>query len=76
MIPADTPLCANPGELQSVFRVPLDYFGTEGPIRTDVFEVGGRTWRVPAFRYQDYEIWGFTAALTAEILLASGRKAL
>ena len=55
-------------ELDAVFSVPLAQFATDLQIRMDSFKREGVSYRVPAYRYQDYEIWGFTAAVTVEFL--------
>lgn len=61
-------LVPDPNELQSIFRVPLDWFEETQPARLDVFRRNGVDYRVPAYHYGGYEIWGFTAAVTAELL--------
>jgi len=57
-----------PAELEAVFQVPLSDFRRGIQIRTDVIPRGDRVYRVPAYQYLNYEIWGFTAALTCELL--------
>lgn len=71
VISADVELVPNASELDAIFRVPLAEFHS-GTIqtRTDIFSHGGRSYRVPAYLHQGYEIWGFTAALTHEIITA------
>jgi 8-oxo-dGTP pyrophosphatase MutT (NUDIX family) len=71
VIPAGAELVPNLAELDTVFRVPLAEFHS-GMIqtRTDIFSHGGQSFRVPAYEHQGYEIWGFTAALTTEIINA------
>lgn len=63
------PLVASPHELDSIFTVPLAAFRAGLQVREDCFERQGRVWRVPVYHYQGYEIWGFTAAVTAQLLL-------
>ena len=67
-IPADYPFVPNPCELDVVFTVPLTQLLTDLQIRLDSFEHHNKTYQVPAYAYQHYEIWGFTAAVTAELL--------
>lgn len=71
VIAAHTELVPNRSELDAVFRVPLAAFHS-GMIqtRTDIFSHAGKSYRVPAYEHQGYEIWGFTAALTQEIINA------
>lgn len=67
-IPSDCRFELNYHELQSLFRVPLVAFQQGLQVRTDVFEHGGGRVRIPAYVYEGYEIWGFTAGVTAELL--------
>jgi 8-oxo-dGTP pyrophosphatase MutT (NUDIX family) len=71
VIPEHVELVPNRSELDAIFRVPLAAFHS-GMIqtRTDIFSHEGRSYRVPAYLHQGYEIWGFTAALTHEIISA------
>lgn len=63
------PLCASPDELESIFMVPIATFRSGLQVREDCFEQQGKRWRVPVYHYQNYEIWGLTAAVTAQLLL-------
>lgn len=65
---AASPLRLSPAELDSVFCVPLEVFHKGIQVREDSFERNGRVLRVPAYHYEGYEIWGFTAAVTAQLL--------
>ena len=64
-------MVADPNELESVFRVLLSWFRAENCLRVDEFSLAGLTHRIPAYGYKEYEIWGFTAAVTQEILASS-----
>ncbi len=71
VMPTATELTPNLGELDAIFRVPIAAFHGGGiQTRTDFFAHGGRSYHVPAYLHQGYEIWGFTAALTTEIITA------
>lgn len=61
-------LVPDPNEIQCIFRVPLKWFAEAKPIRVDVYQRQGVEYRIPSYRYGDYEIWGFTAAVTVELL--------
>lgn len=67
-IPADCRFELNHHELEELFTVPLAAFQHGLQVRTDVFERNGVRVRIPAYVYQHYEIWGFTAGVTAELL--------
>jgi len=58
----------NHHELEELFTVPLAAFRQGLQVRTDVFEHHGQRLRIPAYVYQKYEIWGFTAGVTSELL--------
>lgn len=62
------PLVPSPDELDSIFFVPLSMFDEGIQVREDKFEHNGCTFSVPAYHYEGYEIWGFTAAVTSHLL--------
>jgi len=64
----DAPLFPSPDELDSIFCVPLTLFNEGIQVREDKFERDGRIFNVPVYHYRGYEIWGFTAAVTAQLL--------
>ncbi len=55
-------------ELEAVFWVPLTRFEQGLKVRDQHFECNSRSYTIPVYHYQGYEIWGFTAAITAELL--------
>jgi 8-oxo-dGTP pyrophosphatase MutT (NUDIX family) len=58
----------NPNEIDSIFKVPLRFFLEDKRIRTDVFpHPSGQVWS-PAYEFDGYEIWGFTARLMINFL--------
>jgi 8-oxo-dGTP pyrophosphatase MutT (NUDIX family) len=67
-IPTDCRFTLNHHELEALFTVPLAAFQQGLQVRTDVFERNGQRFRIPAYVYQHYEIWGFTAGITEELL--------
>lgn len=68
-IPANYLFVPNPDELDVVFTVPLKQLLDNLQIRVDTFEFHNKKHRIPAYAYQGYEIWGFTAAVTTELLI-------
>ncbi len=64
----DVVLVPSSDEIESVFHVPLAAFESGIQVREDRFERNGRIFKVPVYQYQGYEIWGFTAAVTARLL--------
>jgi 8-oxo-dGTP pyrophosphatase MutT (NUDIX family) len=67
-IPADCRFDLNHHELEELFSVPLAAFRQGLQIRTDIFDHNGQRMRVPAYLYKGFEIWGFTAGVTSELL--------
>lgn len=67
-ISANSRYTLNHHELDELFTVPLAAFAQGLQVRTDVFERNGQRFRMPAYVYEGYEIWGFTAGVTADLL--------
>jgi 8-oxo-dGTP pyrophosphatase MutT (NUDIX family) len=67
-IAADARFIPNSNEIDSLFAVPLAQFKSGLQIRTDIFERNGKHYSIPAYAFQEYEIWGFTAAVTSDLL--------
>lgn len=67
-IPAGCRFSLNHHELEELFCVPLAAFQRGLQVRTDLFERNGQRFRIPAYVYEGYEIWGFTAGVAAELL--------
>lgn len=74
-IPADCKFELNPHELDELFAVPLAEFAQGLQVRTDVFERNGVRIRMPVYQYRGYTIWGFTAAVTADLLTRLNARA-
>ena len=53
----------NLDELDSVFTVPLVHLADRNNLRMQMMEHRGDTRAVPSYVYDDYQIWGLTAAL-------------
>jgi 8-oxo-dGTP pyrophosphatase MutT (NUDIX family) len=58
----------NRDELDAVFRVPLSFFAQARELHFDRFDYGGRERLVPRYQWQDYSIWGITAALLVQLV--------
>ncbi|WP_066963106.1 CoA pyrophosphatase [Microbulbifer sp. Q7] len=69
IVPPDAPLTPNPGELDAIFRVPLAWFFDDPRIRTDRITIDQRRIYLPAYEYEGFEIWGFTAGVLTEFLV-------
>lgn len=62
---AITPV-ASPDEIDAIFHVPLSYFFEQAPQRIDRIERNGVRYHMPAWFWQEHEIWGLTALILAE----------
>lgn len=65
---ADFQLTPAPDELDKIFQVPIAQFHSGLKVRDDHFEHQGKSYRLPAYQYQEHEIWGFTAGVTEQLL--------
>lgn len=54
---------ANPQELDAVFKVPLSFLAQPSHLQFDTFEYAGLDRRVPRYQWQEFRIWGVTAAM-------------
>ncbi len=63
-----TALTANPAELDAVFEAPLGFFADSTQLSFQHFNYGGRERRVPQYYWQDYQIWGITAAILVRLV--------
>jgi 8-oxo-dGTP pyrophosphatase MutT (NUDIX family) len=63
-----TSLTANTAELDAVFEAPLAFFADSAQLSFQHFHYGGRERRVPQYQWQDYQIWGITAAILVRLV--------
>lgn len=68
LVPADTTLVPNFSELDAIFRVPVSFFLADKRIRTDLYKQRERDFWAPAYEFNGYEIWGFTANILVTFL--------
>lgn len=68
IVPAEVELRANPEELDSVFKVPLDFFLRDERKRTDLIPFQDMVLHVPCWQFQQYEIWGLSAIILANFM--------
>lgn len=68
LIDPDLKLTPNPDEIDEVFKVPVSYLLKDDRFRTDVFQEAGVERWIPAYQYQGFEIWGFTAGVLVDLL--------
>ena len=63
VIPAELEHVANLAELDTIFEVPLEFFGRPPE---EFFEK--ERFRIPTYDYEGFRIWGITAMIIAEML--------
>lgn len=61
-------LVAEPGEIESIFTVPLDFFLSEQPHLSDPVEIFNRRLCIPSYYYEGNRIWGLTAFMILDLL--------
>jgi 8-oxo-dGTP pyrophosphatase MutT (NUDIX family) len=61
-------LSPNPDELESIFSVPLDFLADADNLSFDSFEYAGAQRQVPRYDYEQYSIWGITAAMLVRLV--------
>jgi 8-oxo-dGTP pyrophosphatase MutT (NUDIX family) len=59
---------ANRDELDAVFTVPLEFCARKNTLQLDPVSYRGRLRRVPRYNYQQYTIWGITAAILVQLV--------
>lgn len=68
VVPAGARFVPNPDEIDSIFRVPLEFFLNEKPAYTHRFTFRGQELTVPSFNFGDYVIWGLTAFMIVDLM--------
>jgi 8-oxo-dGTP pyrophosphatase MutT (NUDIX family) len=68
IVPDQVTLTPNPGELDAVFRVPISFFLADQRIRTDLYRRSEGMFWAPAYDFEGFEIWGFTARILVDFL--------
>ncbi len=68
IVPDKLDLVPNYDELDAIFRMPLRFLLEDRRLRTDKFVRDGYTYWSPAYEYEGFEVWGFTARLLVEFL--------
>ena len=68
IVPEDVQLTPNPAELDAVFRVPVSFFLADQRVRTDLYRYPDREFWAPAYHFEGFEIWGFTAGVLVALL--------
>ncbi|WP_370519504.1 CoA pyrophosphatase [Alcanivorax sp. DP30] len=64
----DAQLQAEPGEIETIFQVPLGFFLDEKPELSSPIDFFGRRFRIPSYYYEDKRIWGLTAFMILDLI--------
>jgi len=64
----DAQLQAEPGEIDTIFQVPLTFFLDETPELSSPIDFFGRRFRIPSYYYEDKRIWGLTAFMILDLI--------
>ncbi|TDX25332.1 NUDIX domain-containing protein [Modicisalibacter xianhensis] len=76
LIPPGLALRPEPGELDTIFEVPLSVFLEDRRSHTDVIVAGERTLYVPSYEAQGHVIWGLSAMMLVELLAVGFDKSI
>ena len=68
IIPPNPNLNESSSEIESYFRVPISYLANDIRDSNDKVTEGGETFFMPAYKYNEYIIWGLTAMITVNFL--------
>jgi 8-oxo-dGTP pyrophosphatase MutT (NUDIX family) len=72
LVDDDHPLIPNPEELDSIFKVPVQFFRDAEPVRRDKMTYKGVGLSIPSYHYEEagevYEIWGLSAIVLVELM--------
>lgn len=68
IIDSEVELRPNPGELDSVFKVPLEYFLEGKNIQAYSIQYNGGAITTPSYRYNGNVIWGLTAYMILDLM--------
>lgn len=66
----EVPLVLQDSELTAAFWLPEAFVARDERVRTDVFRVAGAEVWAPAYRFEGFEVWGFTARVMLQFTAA------
>tara|TARA_R110001592_G_scaffold7032_3_gene39496 strand:+ start:31821 stop:32432 length:612 start_codon:yes stop_codon:yes gene_type:complete len=72
LVDDEHPLIPNLDELDSIFKVPVEFFRDAEPIRRDKMTYKGMALSIPSYHFEEngevYEIWGLSAIVLVELM--------
>lgn len=67
VIPPNLPLVPDPGELDTLFYVPLAFFAERANLQREVYGEGARQMVLARYDWQGMRIWGMTAMMLLDL---------
>ncbi|EKF75641.1 MutT/nudix family protein [Alcanivorax hongdengensis A-11-3] len=61
-------LVAEPGEIDTIFQVPLGFFLEQAPELSSPIDFFGRRLCIPSYYFEDKRIWGLTAFMILDLI--------
>lgn len=61
-------LVPEPGEIETIFQVPLEFFLEQRPELSEPIDIYGRRLRMPSYYFEDKRIWGLTAFMILDLI--------
>ncbi len=61
-------LVPEPGEIETIFQVPLSFFLEHEPELSAPIDFYGRWLRMPSYYFEDKRIWGLTAFMILDLI--------
>jgi len=68
VVPEEHAYEANPDEIESIFRVPIEFFLEDKRERTDALGFQNSTLYVPCYKWERFQIWGLSAIVLVDFL--------
>lgn len=68
VVRAGVDLTPEPGEIETIFQVPLSFFLEEEPELSPPIDFYGRRLCMPSYSYEDKRIWGLTAFMILDLI--------
>ena len=68
VVRAGVDLIPEPGEIETIFQVPLSFFLEEEPELSPPIDFYGRRLCMPSYYYEDKRIWGLTAFMILDLI--------
>lgn len=68
VVPHELSFTPCPEEIDAVFRVPVQFFMGDPRYRTDLYVLAGKELWSPAYKFENFDIWGLTSRILVGFL--------